>query len=150
MASYFLLYKTEYYSSWEERSLKAMKVYDFYGEYNCKSEDELLKALKVRSKNSSNEFELRNDAEYPFMTILIKEDYACVHYFKDEQDVGRYAFSRDSVQIEDEYITFNMGSEDMETEVSNKMVISVEKAYTVAKDFFNTSQMSSDVEWYQL
>lgn len=127
-----------------------MKIYDFYGEYNCNSEDELLKILKIRSRNMSNEFELRNEAEYPFVTILVKDNLACVHFFKNENDAGRYAFSMTNEQVKEEYITFNIGSEDAETEISNRMVISVEQSYIVAKAFFNTNEMSNEVEWFEL
>ncbi len=105
-----------------------MKVYDFYGEYNCNNEEELLKILKIRSKNMSNEFELRNEAEYPFMTIMVKDDFACVHFFKDVNDAGSYAFSIANEQIKDGYITFNIGSEEAETEISNTMIVSVEQS----------------------
>ena len=127
-----------------------MKVYDFYGEYQCTDIDQLMNRLQVRSKHMSNDYELRHEAGYPLMAILVKDALACVHFFKDENDAGCYAFTGAAEQTKDENIVFNLGSEDAETVVSYKMVISVEKAYTVAKAFFNTSQMSSDVEWYQL
>ncbi len=59
-----------------------MIVYEFNGKKECNNLIELQEVLKHRSKGNSNEFELRTELEYPFLTILIKEELACVHYFK--------------------------------------------------------------------
>ena len=67
-----------------------MIVYEFNGKKECNNLIELQEVLKHRSKGNSNEFELRTELEYPFLTILIKEELACVHYFKDENDCGHY------------------------------------------------------------
>ena len=70
-----------------------MIVYEFNGKKECNNLIELQEVLKHRSKGNSNEFELRTELEYPFLTILIKEELACVHYFKDENDCGHYAYT---------------------------------------------------------
>ena len=72
-----------------------MIVYEFNGKKECNNLIELQEVLKHRSKGNSNEFELRTELEYPFLTILIKEELACVHYFKDENDCGHYAYTID-------------------------------------------------------
>lgn len=126
-----------------------MIVYEFNGRNKCNNLSELQEVLKHRSKKNSNEFELRTELEYPFLTILIKERFACVHYFKDEDDCGHYAYT-DNNEIEEEYIVFNIGSEDSETEISKDLVISVEQAYNVAIDFFNTCEMSEKMKWFEL
>ena len=55
-----------------------MIVYEFNGKKECNNLIELQEVLKHRSKGNSNEFELRTELEYPFLTILIKEELACV------------------------------------------------------------------------
>ena len=57
-----------------------MVVYSFNGKKECNNINELLNALKQRTKGNSNEFELRTDQEYPFLTILVKNELACVHF----------------------------------------------------------------------
>ena len=126
-----------------------MIVYDFSGKTECSNLIELQKILKHRSHNNSNEFELRTESEYPFLTILIKEEFACVHYFKDENDCGHYAYV-DNNGIKEEYIVFNMGSKNSETEISKDLVIPVEQAYIAAIDFFNTCEMSNKMKWFEL
>ena len=51
-----------------------MIVYEFNGKKECNNLIELQEVLKHRSKGNSNEFELRTELEYPFLTILIKEE----------------------------------------------------------------------------
>ena len=117
-----------------------MIVYEFNGKKECNNLIELQEVLKHRSKGNSNEFELRTELEYPFLTILIKEELACVHYFKDENDCGHYAYT-DNNGLEEEYVIFNIGSENAESEISKDLVIPVEQAYIVAIDFFETCEM---------
>lgn len=126
-----------------------MIVYSFNGKEECKNKNELLNALKQRSKGNSNEFELRTEKEYPFLTILVKDKWACVHFFEDEEDCGHYAYS-DNNELNEDYIVFNMGSENSETEISRDLVISVEQAYTIAADFYEKQEMSNIVNWFEL
>lgn len=126
-----------------------MIVYEFNGKKECNNLIELQEVLKHRSKGNSNEFELRTELEYPFLTILIKEELACVHYFKDENDCGHYAYT-DNNGLEEEYVVFNIGSENAETEISKDLVIPVERAYIAAIDFFKTCEMSKKMKWFDL
>lgn len=126
-----------------------MVVYEFNGKIECNNLMELQEALRHRSKKNSNEFELRTESGYPFLTILIKEEFACVHYFKDENDCGHYAYTENN-GVKEEYIIFNIGSENSEIEISKDLVISVEQAYVAAIDFFNTCEMSKKMKWFEL
>ena len=112
-----------------------MIVYEFNGKKECNNLIELQEVLKHRSKGNSNEFELRTELEYPFLTILIKEELACVHYFKDENDCGHYAYT-DNNGLEEEYVIFNIGSENAESEISKELVIPVEQALYCSNRFF--------------
>jgi hypothetical protein len=126
-----------------------MVVYSFNGKEECKNINELLNVLKQRSKGNSNDFELRTDQEYPFLTILVKDELACVHFFLNEEDCGHYAYTDNKVLNED-YIIFNIGSENSETKISKDLVISVEQAYIIAKDFYEKLEMSKKVKWFEL
>lgn len=126
-----------------------MIVYEFNGKEECNNLSELLNVLKHRSKGNSNEFELRTEREYPFLTILIKDGLACVHYFKDEDDCGHCAYAEDN-GVKEDYVVFNMGSENSETEISKDLVISVEQAYIAAKDFYETHEMTNKMKWIEL
>lgn len=127
-----------------------MVVIEFGKQQQCNSIISLRKVLMHRSKNNSNDFELRTDREYPFMTILVKDEFACVHFFENEFDCGHYAYVDQLDTKINEYTIFNMGSEDDETEISNNLVIPIKKAYMVAEDFFLTNKMSNKVKWFDL
>ena len=114
-----------------------MIVYEFNGKKECNNLIELQEVLKHRSKGNSNEFE------------LIKEELACVHYFKDENDCGHYAYTHNN-GLEEEYVIFNIGSENAESVISKELVIPVEQAYIAAIDFFETCEMSKRMKWFEL
>ena len=126
-----------------------MIVYEFDNETKCNNLEELQEVLRHRSKNNSNDFEIRPDQGFPFLTILIKDEFACVHYFKDETDCGHYAYI-DNNEVAEEYIVFNIGSENSVTEISKDIVIPVEVAYIAAMDFYNTNEMSTRMKWFEL
>jgi len=130
-----------------------MKVFHFDGETECKSLGELNDVLNSKH-NNCNEFELRVDDEYPYMTILVNDKWACVHFFQDEEDCGHYAsyiFTNENILNEDDYTTFYMGSSlTSETEISNKLVIPFRLALIAAQDFFLNEKMSEKLEWFEL
>lgn len=74
-----------------------MKVFHFGGQTDCENLEELSNILSSRYQNNSNEFELRGSGEYPFMTILVKDELACVHFFENEDDCGHYAYTNEAV-----------------------------------------------------
>ena len=125
-----------------------MIVYSFNGKKECKNKSELLDALKQRSEGNSNDFELRTEQEYPFLSILVKGDLACVHFFENESDCGHYAYTNDN-ELKEDFIVFNMGSEEFETEISKDLVIPVEQAYIIAEDFYEKKEMSNKVNWFE-
>lgn len=127
-----------------------MTVYEFGGKKECNSITELKEVLLHRTKNGSNEFELRTNTEYPFLTILVKNDLACVHYFENEEDCGYYAYVDDEESTNEEYVIFNTGSEEAETEVSKDLVISVSYAYDAAIEFYKTNKRSIKMKWFEL
>ena len=126
-----------------------MIVYEFNGTFECKNLSDLLIVLKHRSSSNSNDFELSTECEYPSLTILIKDDYACVHFFSDENDSGHCACSSEKCTTEN-YVVFNIGSEKDLSEISMDIVISVEQAYEAAKCFFEKHEMSEKIKWTSL
>lgn len=83
------------------------------------------------------------------MTILIKNEYACVLFFDETNECGYYAYSENN-DFKDYFIIFNIGSETSETEISKDLVISVEQAYEIAIEFFKSLKRSNTVKWFEL
>ncbi len=92
-----------------------MRVFDFGGETECKTIEELNELLNKRYENNSNELELYGSENYPFMTILVVDKWACIHFFKDEDDCGHYAFCDENTLDKDGYTIFYTGSATVET-----------------------------------
>ena len=125
-----------------------MTVYEFNGKFECKNLCELNNVLSHRSSLNSNDFELRPDGEYPYLTILIKDKYACVHFYSDENDCGHVAFA--DKNNTPEYVEFNLGSENNKTKISKDIVISLDQAYEIANCFFKEHKMSNKIQWLDL
>lgn len=127
-----------------------MKVFDFGGKVDCSSLEELNSTLANRHENNINEFELYGDGQYPYLTILVNGQWACVHFFQSEDDCGHYASCDENLLNEDGYTTFYIGLPTAETEISNNLVIPFSLALTIAQDFFLFSKMSEKVKWFEL
>jgi hypothetical protein len=127
-----------------------MIIHDFLGQHTCDNEEELLRILSVRAKNKSNDFELCHEEQYPYLAILVNGDKACVHYFLNESDSGHYTYVEENGLSGEGFTTFHIGSEESETQIENRLVIPVEKAYIAAKVFFNERKMTTELLWYAL
>jgi hypothetical protein len=127
-----------------------MKVYHFDDVTDCESLEALNNTLMIRHENGSNEFELHGSGEYPFMTIIVKNELACVHFFENEDDCGHYAYCDEKLLEEDGYTTFYIGSATSETEVSNELVIPFSLALMAAQDFFLFLKMTENLKWFEL
>ncbi|MCP4110788.1 MAG: hypothetical protein GY749_35550, partial [Desulfobacteraceae bacterium] len=128
----------------------AMKTYHFGGSVKCSSFEELSNVLKIRYENNSNEYEFYGEEKFPFMTMLVKDELACIHVFQSEDDCGHYAYCKDDVLDEEGFTVFYMGSPTAETEVSNKLVIPFSLAIEIVRDFFKNFEMSKSAEWFEL
>ncbi|MGD9155142.1 MAG: hypothetical protein PVG90_06545 [Bacillota bacterium] len=127
-----------------------MKVFHFGGELECESLKDLNCLLTSRYENDANEFELYGSEKYPFMTILVSNEWACVHFFESEDDCGRYAYCDEKAIKDDGYTTFYMGSPTSMTEISNKLVIPFSLALAIAQDFFLFLKISEKTKWFEL
>jgi len=126
-----------------------MDVYHFGGKIECNSAEELDRALMIRYENNSNEYELHNQT-YPMLSVLAKDQWACVHLFFSETDCGRYAYCDDTVLDKEGFMIFNSGSPISETEISNSLLIPLDLAIKLVRDFFKGSVMSTSAKWFEL
>ena len=86
---------------------------------------------------------LSGDSEYPCLAILVNSQYACVHYFlNDNGDMWQ------SVGNGEQDVIFFAGGVD--TEMPADCVISLEQAIACAKQFFHSSDKPDCIEWQEL
>ena len=129
-----------------------MRVVCFQGEKKCDTVEELNEVLKLRSEKNSNDFYLipEETKNEPFLEILVKDEWTYVIHFKEGDDPGRYAYVDDNGLDPDGEIVFNIGSMNNIMEMSNQYIISLEKAYEVAREYFITNELSKEVKWFEL
>lgn len=125
-----------------------MIISDFYSEISCNSIMELEQILQKRYKDGSNEINLETEEGFPKMSILINNKYACVHFFRNEEDCGLYAYNENKITTQN--IIFHIGHENSETEISNNLIISSKQAINLAKYFFKNMSMAKEVKWFEL
>ncbi len=126
-----------------------MLITGFNIEKQCESLEELKEALELRNDASANHFTLTSPLSNTSMTIAIKENLACVHFFDNEKNLMYYAFIEDNVLPEENY-SFLLNTQDGETRVSRDLVIPIIQAYVAAIDYYQTSEMSDRVSWFEL
>lgn len=80
--------------------------------------------------------------EYPCLSILVKGNYACLHYFECEGNMWQ-SFGKHT-----EEITFLAGG--IPWEAPANTVIPVEDAVLCMEAFFNTMQRPDCIEWQEL
>lgn len=127
-----------------------MRVVHCGGTIHCNSLEDLQAVLLHRSENNANDFELYGNNDYPYLTILVHDPWACVHFFASAVDCGRYAYSVEKQLNEDEYTSFWIGSSTEVTEISNHLVIPFSSALVIAQDFFRRLNRSEIVNWFEL
>ena len=120
-----------------------MKISNCNGEFDCHSWQELEQLIKKSSLNPPDDLWISENTEYPCLSILINGNYACVHYFLDDEgDMWQ------SVGDGDKDVTFviNGGKSDLPAD----SVIPLEKAIECARQFYDTLDKPTCLEWREL
>lgn len=86
------------------------------------------------------------------MIILINNQFACAMYYQNEYDCGHYAYINEHWINENDSTLFFMGTSQIPTEtiISNKLVIPVDIAWNIVKEFFINKKMLNSVKWFDL
>lgn len=113
------------------------------GEFECHSWTELENFIKESALNPFDDIWIRREHAYPCLAILVNGEFACVHYFlNDNGDMWQ------SVGSGDEDVTFICGGE--ESELPADAVISIREAIECAKEFYESPQRPRCTEWRDL
>lgn len=107
--------------------------------YECKTEKEIAEVIKQCTNNPYDDILIKGRDEYPQMTILVKNKYACVHYFKNASEIHCSI----GKGVSGLFFMINGESEEMDNHV-----ISISLAIRCAKEFFaDKSKLPSCCEW---
>lgn len=128
-----------------------MIIEDFWGEQTVDSVDAIHVMMKRRTRNGCNEVAMYCEGDYPQLRILLKDSVACVHYFSDEDDCGRYAYDASSHRVKTtDLIEFEISLDGEIVEVSDGLIVNESIATEIAQFFFYNQTKSSIVCWYEL
>jgi hypothetical protein len=129
----------------------SMKIEDFGGAHDANSASELEKILQKRYGSGANGFWLSHDNERsPAISLLVKGDLACLHYFPDELHPGFLSVGAIEELTPSETTTFFLDTPDQEQELPNSAVIRFSKAVEVAKDFYASKELPRSIRWLEL
>ena len=117
------------------------------GEIVCQSKTEIAEIIKQSAAllQGNEVWVSSNEKPYPCLSVLIKGQYACVHYFKnDEGDVWQSCgnFNKE--------VTFFAGEGDREWVAPGYVIVPLEKAISCMEEFCDTFERPNCIEWEAL
>ncbi len=120
-----------------------MRITNNKGDFECHSWGELENLIKESALNPFDDIWISGDREYPCLAVLVNADFACVHYFLNEDgDVWQ------SVGYGDKDVTFVCGGQ--ESDIPADCVISIDKAIECAKEFYQSPERPRCIAWREL
>ncbi len=115
-----------------------MDVEWFGGSAHVTSSDELSAVLSRRNEHGNNELWLFCAQEYPRMSVFVRGDVACVHYFPSEGHPGFVVLGEGQVPddlCEDGSAVFYVGDGREKVWVTPDFVVPFAAALAAAQDF---------------
>ena len=129
--------------------MKRIEVHHFGGKSICATWDEVAQALEQTVDGSNEFFFVAEHTMFPYLTVLVRGDYAYVYCVPNEVDGSLIAFSDDApTDLPPNGISiFYVNTPTEEIQIYNDYIIPKALAWTVVKDFVETGEMSSCVQW---
>lgn len=123
---------------------ETMNFANHEGDFECHTWEELEKLIRKSSFSPFDDIWINGNTEYPCLAILLNGNYACVHYFLNDQgDMWQ------SVGHGDIDVAFVAGNGD-KSDMPSDCVISLEEAIDCAKQFYDTLEKPTCIEWREL
>ena len=120
-----------------------MNVTNCNGDFEVHSWSELENIIEQSTSNRFDDIWISVETNYPCLAVLINGNYACVHYFlNDEGDMWQ------SVGYGEKDISFVSNGDSVDMPANS--IISLGKALECAKQFFYTSEKPTCIEWREL
>ena len=120
-----------------------MNVSNCNGDFELHSWKDLEKQIRKSSTYPFDDIWISGETEYPCLSILINDQYTCVHYFLNNQgDMWQ------SIGYGSEDISFESNGE--KSDMPADAIISLDLAIECAKQFFETHEKPICIEWRDL
>lgn len=127
-----------------------MLVEHFMGQKECDSLEELREVLNERTEKGVNEFIISTHEQFPYMILSVKEKYACLSYFREEDAPGYSSINVNPVLDADGISVFYTNTDSEEIEVANYSIVKIEDAVPAVEEFFETLQLPKCIDWEKL
>ena len=127
-----------------------MKITHFGGTEECNSISELNTILNKRFGNNANEFWISNGEKVPCLGVMVKDNYAYIQYFPDENSAGFVGLINDNGLPLEETMIFYTNIITEEIDIFNEMVVPFSKAEEAIIEFYNNFKLSECLKWNEL
>ncbi len=129
--------------------MRKIEMHHFGGKNICATWDEVAQALEQTVDGSNEFFIVAEHTMFPYLAVLVRGDYAHVICVPNEADGGLLAFSDDApTDLPPGGISvFYTNTPTEEIQICNDYVIPKSLAWAVVKDFVETGELSSRVQW---
>lgn len=120
-----------------------MNIANCDGDFTCQAWEEIENLIIESSQHPFADIWLSGKTEYPCLAILVNGEYACVHYFLNDQGEMWQA-----VGDGEKDVVFLSGGE--RSEMPADAVVSLERALECTKQFYETEERPDCIEWREL
>ncbi|WP_277408695.1 Imm1 family immunity protein [Lacrimispora xylanisolvens] len=127
-----------------------MIIEHFEGKNECNSLDNIEDILTQRTHKGVNEFIIHGEQEFPYMVVLVNNNYAYLHFYKEDDDPGFRSIGGDTDLENDGDSIFYTNTDNEEVSIENVSVVPFSNALTAVKQFFETRDMPKCIEWDEL
>jgi hypothetical protein len=126
-----------------------MQVAAIDGVYEVTSSEELESVLAKRVRNDENQFWLgQNDVEHAVLGIAVRGEIAYVYFVPNYRCAGFQSLGNLRGLL-GHSTDFLIGLHDT-ISVQNEFVVPLSAALAAAKEFFDSGERPSSIEWYEL
>lgn len=127
-----------------------MIIEHFEGKTECNSLDNIDDILTRRTYKGVNEFIIHGEQEFPYMVVLVNNNYAYLHFYKEEDDPCFRSIGGDTDLEKDGDSIFYTNTDNEEVSIENVSVVPFSNALMAVKQFFETRDMPKCIEWEEL
>jgi hypothetical protein len=127
-----------------------MIIEHFEGKDECNSLDNIDNILTRRTHKGVNEFIIHGEQEFPYMVVLVNNNYAYLHFYKEDDDPGFRSIGGDTDLENDGDSIFYTNTDNEEVSIENVSVVPFSNALMAVKQFFETRDMPKCIEWDEL
>lgn len=122
------------------------RIEDFKGESMLTNIDDL--QLKKYKYDCNSIYVSLIASNYPMIHILLKGNYAAIHFFEEECSAGH--LSQGKEEFDCETVTFIDDEMGQEIDLPAGSVVTYEKAVLAAKEFVESHQKPTCISWLEL